>query len=86
MFLFADGKWERAKLVGAEINHKTFAILGFGTIGRLAAKRAVGLGMRVIAYDPFVTPEIFAECGAESVDLDTLGERSRLFNTALPND
>jgi len=66
------GKWERSKLVGAEINHKTFAILGFGTIGRLAAKRAVGLGMRVIAYDPFVTPEIFADCGAESVDLDTL--------------
>ena len=67
-----DGKWERAKLVGAEINHKTFAILGFGTIGRLAAKRANGLGMRVIAYDPFVTPEIFAECGAESVELDEL--------------
>jgi D-3-phosphoglycerate dehydrogenase len=78
------GKWERAKLVGAEINHKTFAILGFGTIGRLAAKRAVGLGMRVIAYDPFVTPEIFAECGAEPVDLDTLVKEADYLTLHCP--
>jgi D-3-phosphoglycerate dehydrogenase len=78
------GKWERAKLVGAEINHKTFAILGFGTIGRLAAKRAVGLGMRVIAYDPFVTPEIFEECGAESVDLDTLVKEADYLTLHCP--
>lgn len=78
------GKWERAKLVGAEITHKTFAILGFGTIGRLAAKRAVGLGMRVIAYDPFVTPEIFDECGAESVDLDTLVKEADYLTLHCP--
>jgi D-3-phosphoglycerate dehydrogenase len=79
-----SGKWERSKLVGAEINHKTFAILGFGTIGRLAAKRAVGLGMRVIAYDPFVTPEIFEECGAESVDLDTLVKEADYLTLHCP--
>ncbi len=78
------GKWERSKLVGAEITHKTFAILGFGTIGRLAAKRAVGLGMRVIAYDPFVTPEIFDECGAESVDLDTLVKEADYLTLHCP--
>ncbi|MEE9339914.1 MAG: phosphoglycerate dehydrogenase [Methylococcaceae bacterium] len=78
------GKWERAKLVGAEINHKTFAILGFGTIGRLAAKRAVGLGMRVIAYDPFVTPEIFEECGAQSVDLETLVKEADYLTLHCP--
>ncbi len=78
------GKWERAKLVGAEINHKTFAVLGFGTIGRLAAKRAVGLGMRVIAYDPFVTPEIFEECGAQSVDLDTLVKEADYLTLHCP--
>ncbi len=78
------GKWERAKLVGAEINHKTFAILGFGTIGRLAAKRACGLGMRVIAYDPFVTPEIFEECGAQSVDLDTLVKEADYLTLHCP--
>jgi len=79
-----EGKWERSQLVGAEINHKTFAILGFGTIGRLAAKRAVGLGMRVIAYDPFVTPEIFEECGAESVDLDTLVKEADYLTLHCP--
>jgi D-3-phosphoglycerate dehydrogenase len=78
------GKWERSQLVGAEINHKTFAILGFGTIGRLAAKRAVGLGMRVIAYDPFVTPEIFEECGAEAVDLDTLVKEADYLTLHCP--
>lgn len=78
------GKWERTKLVGAEINHKTFAILGFGTIGRLAAKRAVGLGMRVIAYDPFVTPEIFADCGAESVELDELIKQADYLTLHCP--
>lgn len=78
------GKWERSQLVGAEINHKTFAILGFGTIGRLAAKRACGLGMRVIAYDPFVTPEIFDECGAQSVDLDTLVKEADYLTLHCP--
>ncbi len=78
------GKWERSQLVGAEINRKTFAILGFGTIGRLAAKRACGLGMRVIAYDPFVTPEIFEECGAQSVDLDTLVKEADYLSLHCP--
>ena len=78
------GKWERSQLVGSEINHKTFAILGFGTIGRLAAKRAVGLGMKVIAYDPFVTPEIFEECGAESVDLETLVKQADYLTLHCP--
>ncbi len=79
-----EGKWERSKLVGAEVNHKTFAILGFGTIGRLAAKRAVGLGMKVIAYDPFVTPEIFAECGAEPVDLEVLVKNADYLSLHCP--
>ena len=78
------GKWERSQLVGAEINHKTFAILGFGTIGRLAAKRACGLGMRVIAYDPFVTADIFEACGAESVDLDTLVKEADYLTLHCP--
>jgi D-3-phosphoglycerate dehydrogenase len=66
------GKWERSKLVGSELAHKTLAILGFGTIGRIVAKRGLGLNMRVIAYDPFVTSEIFEEVGVEPVELDEL--------------
>jgi D-3-phosphoglycerate dehydrogenase len=66
------GKWDRSKLMGSELAYKTLAILGFGTIGRIVAKRGLGLNMRVIAYDPFVTTEIFEEIGAEPVELDEL--------------
>jgi D-3-phosphoglycerate dehydrogenase len=79
-----DGKWERSKLMGAEIAHKTLAILGFGTIGRIVALRGNGLGMRVIAYDPFVAPEIFEKNGAELVDLDTLVKQADYLTLHCP--
>lgn len=66
------GKWERSKLMGSEVAHKTLAILGFGTIGRIVAQRGLGLKMKVIAHDPFVAPEIFQDLGVESVSLDEL--------------
>jgi D-3-phosphoglycerate dehydrogenase len=66
------GKWEKAAFMGAEVSYKTLAILGFGTIGRIVAQRGVGLKMRVIAYDPFVAPDVFEQMGAESVSLDEL--------------
>jgi len=66
------GLWERSRFMGAELAHKTLAILGFGTIGRIVAKRALGLNMRVTAYDPFVTPEVFAEYGVVPMDLEAL--------------
>jgi len=78
------GKWERSKLMGAEIAHKTLAILGFGTIGRIVAQRGLGLKMEVIAYDPFVTPEIFAELGVESVSLDELVTRADYLTLHCP--
>lgn len=78
------GKWERGKLMGAEISHKTLAILGFGTIGRIVAQRGNGLNMRVIAYDPFVTPEVFAEYGAEPVTLDELVEQADYLTLHCP--
>ena len=79
-----DGKWERSKLMGAEIAHKTLAILGFGTIGRIVAQRGNGLGMRVIAYDPFVAPDIFAAYGAERVELDTLIKQADYLTLHCP--
>jgi len=66
------GKWEKAAFMGTEVSYKTLAILGFGTIGRIVAQRGVGLKMRVIAYDPFVAPEIFEQLGVESVSLEEL--------------
>lgn len=78
------GKWERSKLVGSEVAHKTLAILGFGTIGRIVAQRGQGLGMQVIAHDPFVTPEIFENYNVSSVDLDELVKRADYLTLHCP--
>jgi D-3-phosphoglycerate dehydrogenase len=63
-----QGRWERSKWGGVELADKTLAVLGFGRIGQQVARRAVGLGMRVVAYDPFVAAERFRELGAERVE------------------
>ena len=61
------GAWERGRFAGVELSGKTLAVLGFGRIGRQVARRALALGMRVLAYDPFVGPERFRELGVEHV-------------------
>jgi D-3-phosphoglycerate dehydrogenase / 2-oxoglutarate reductase len=63
-----QGRWERARWGGVELADKTLGVLGFGRIGRQVARRALGLGMRVVAYDPFVAPERFRELGAEHAE------------------
>jgi D-3-phosphoglycerate dehydrogenase len=60
-----EGRWERSRWGGIELADKTLGVLGFGRIGRQVARRALGLGMRVVGYDPFVAPERFRELGAE---------------------
>jgi D-3-phosphoglycerate dehydrogenase len=62
------GRWERSKWGGIELADKTLGVLGFGRIGRQVARRALGLGMRVVGYDPFVPADRFRELGAEHVD------------------
>jgi D-3-phosphoglycerate dehydrogenase / 2-oxoglutarate reductase len=59
------GAWDRSKFSGVELYEKTLGILGFGRIGQLVARRALGFGMRVIAYDPFVSTERYRELGVE---------------------
>ena len=63
-----QGRWDRKKYGGIELADKTLGVLGFGRIGQQVARRAAGLGMRVVAYDPFVAPERFRELGVESVE------------------
>ena len=63
-----QGRWERAAYGGVELAGKTLGVLGFGRIGQQVARRAAGLGMRVVAYDPFVSVERFRELGVERVD------------------
>ncbi len=59
------GKWERSKFSGIELYEKTLGILGFGRIGQLVAQRARGFGMKVVAYDPYISAERFRELGVE---------------------
>jgi len=63
-----QGRWERGRWGGVELAGKTLGVLGFGRIGRQVARRAVALGMLVVAYDPYVSPERFRELGAEHAD------------------
>jgi len=60
-----QGRWERKAYGGIELAGKTLGVLGFGRIGQQVARRALGLGMRVVAYDPFVADERFRELGVE---------------------
>ena len=63
-----QGRWERSSYAGLEVADKTLGVLGFGRIGQQVARRALGLAMRVIAYDPFVAPERFRELGVERAE------------------
>jgi D-3-phosphoglycerate dehydrogenase len=63
-----QGRWERSRWGGIELEGKTLGVVGFGRIGQQVARRALGLGMRVVAYDPFVAKERFRELGAERVE------------------
>jgi D-3-phosphoglycerate dehydrogenase len=68
-----QGKWERNKFVGTQLAGKTLGVVGLGRIGREVARRAAGLDMKVIGYDPFMAPDRASQLGIESVtDLDQL--------------
>jgi D-3-phosphoglycerate dehydrogenase / 2-oxoglutarate reductase len=62
-----QGRWERSAYGGTELAGKTLGVLGFGRIGQQVARRALGLGMRVVAHDPYVAADRFRELGAECV-------------------
>ena len=63
-----SGKWERSRFSGVELYEKTLGILGFGRIGQLVAQRARGFGMRVLAFDPFVSAERYRELRVDKAD------------------
>jgi D-3-phosphoglycerate dehydrogenase len=63
-----QGRWERGRYGGIELEGKTLGVLGFGRIGQQVARRALGLGMHVVSYDPFVARERFRELGVERVE------------------
>src|SRR6202048_611716 len=63
------GKWEKNRFMGVEITSKTLGIIGCGNIGSIVAHPAIGLKMKVIAYDPFLSPERAIDLGVEKVEL-----------------
>ena len=79
-----EGRWERSKWGGVEVADKTLGVLGFGRIGRLVARRALGLQMKVVAYDPFVAAERFKELGADQATFDEVLERAEFLTLHLP--
>jgi D-3-phosphoglycerate dehydrogenase len=79
-----EGRWERARWGGVELAEKTLGVLGFGRIGQQVARRAVGLQMRVVAYDPFVSAERFRELGVESDSLESVLARADFVTLHLP--
>ena len=66
------GKWEKNRFLGVEITGKVLGVIGCGNVGSIVADRAIGLHMRVIAYDPYLSPERAVALGVEKVDLDRL--------------
>ncbi len=78
------GKWEKSKFMGTEITGKIFGIIGCGNIGSRAAERAIGLRMKVIAFDPFLSPERAMELGVEKVELADLFARTDFLSLHTP--
>ncbi len=78
------GKWEKNRFMGVELTGKTLGLIGAGNIGSIVADRALGLRMKVIAYDPFLTPERAQDLGIEKVTLDDLLARADFITLHTP--
>jgi D-3-phosphoglycerate dehydrogenase len=78
------GKWEKNRFMGIELYGKTLGLIGCGNIGGIVADRANGLKMKVIAYDPFLSPERAVEIGVEKVELDALLARAEVITLHTP--
>ena len=78
------GKWEKNRFMGVELYAKTLGLIGCGNIGGIVAERALALRMKVIAYDPFLTPERATEIGVEKVELHELLSRADFITLHTP--
>lgn len=77
-------KWEKSRFMGVEVTNKVLGLIGAGNIGSIVANRAQGLQMKVIAYDPFLTPERAVDLGVEKVELDDLLARADFITIHTP--
>ena len=79
-----EGKWEKSKFIGVELTNKVLGIIGCGNIGSIVAERAIGLKMKVIAYDPFLSNERAQDIGLEMVTLEELYQRADFMTLHTP--
>src|SRR5271154_4193940 len=78
------GRWEKDRFVGTELSGKTLGIIGAGNIGSIVADRARGLKMKVVAYDPYLSPERAKDLGIEKVELNDLLARADFITLHVP--
>ncbi len=78
------GKWEKSRFMGVELFGKTLGVVGCGNIGSIVADRALGLKMKVAAYDPYLSPERAVALGVEKVELDELFQRADFITLHTP--
>ncbi|WP_298934499.1 phosphoglycerate dehydrogenase [uncultured Ruegeria sp.] len=78
------GKWEKSKFMGIELTNKTLGVIGAGNIGGIVCERALGLRMKVVAYDPYLGEEKAAKMGVEKVELDELLARADFITLHVP--
>jgi D-3-phosphoglycerate dehydrogenase / 2-oxoglutarate reductase len=78
------GRWEKKKFQGRELAGKTLGVVGIGNIGSILVDRALAMKMRVVAYDPFISPEAAAKLGVALVDLDTLWREADVVSLHVP--
>ncbi|HXG99275.1 MAG TPA: phosphoglycerate dehydrogenase [Sphingomicrobium sp.] len=78
------GKWEKNRFMGVEVTGKTLGLIGAGNIGSIVASRALGLKMKVVAFDPFLTSDRALELGVEKVELDQLLARADFVTLHTP--
>ncbi len=78
------GAWQRGRFLGAELGGKTLGVIGFGRIGREVAHRAAAFGLRVVAFDPFVSPEHIERRGATPLGLDELLREADVVSLHVP--
>lgn len=78
------GRWERGRFVGTELRGKTVGVIGLGNIGAEVARRLAAFEVRLVGYDPFVSPEYAARLGIELLDLDDLVGQSDIVTVHVP--
>jgi len=78
------GKWEKSKFMGVELTGKTLGVIGAGNIGGIVCERALGLKMKVVAYDPFLSEERAEKVGVQKVELDDLLARADFITLHVP--